>query len=433
MNLPASPPESPAEPSIARGAGWMLAGAACFAFVSYLERTNISITAEMMIPALGLTKVQMGEIFTAFLLGYALFQVPGGIAGDRLGPRKTLALSALVWAAMTALTGAVPSLLRGHPNAAFWSLAAIRFVLGLAEATTFPVANRVVRNWIPPGRRAMGNAIVFLGTSLASATAGPLVAALMLRLGWQRALEICALPALVLAGLWGWKARDLPPSTDPQLPAASGSSAPVAAPTLAALLRRRNVVLLIASYVSEGYVLFIFVFWLYIYLVERRGFTMMRGGWMTALPWLVAFLISPLGGVACDRLSIRFGARLAGAKAVIMAGYALSGALLFLAAYARSPWMSVLSLALSVAALMSAESSFWVSAAHLSGERVGALSGLMNMAGIGGGIASTMLVPILTQRFGWLAAFGSGTAMALLCVALASRLRESRREPVARL
>lgn len=430
MSLPAPQPERPAEPPIARGAAWMLAGAACFAFVSYLERTNISITAEMMIPALGLAKVQMGEIFTAFLLGYALFQVPGGIAGDRLGPRKTLALSALVWAAMTALTGAVPSLLRGHPSAAFWSLAAIRFVLGLAEATTFPVANRVVRNWIPPGRRAMGNAIVFLGTSLASATAGPLVAALMLRLGWQRALEICALPALVLAGLWGGKARDLPPSTDPHLPAAPqprpGSSAPAAAPTLATLLRRRNVVLLIASYVSEGYVLFIFVFWLYIYLVERRGFTMMRGGWMTAVPWLLAFLVSPLGGLACDRLSVRFGARLAGAKAVIMAGYALSGALLFLAAYARSPWMSVLSLSLSVTALMSAESSFWVSAAHLSGERVGAVSGVMNMAGIGGGIASTLLVPILTQRLGWLAAFGSGTAMALLCAALAALLRESR-------
>ncbi|MGC2638591.1 MAG: hypothetical protein WA294_15520, partial [Acidobacteriaceae bacterium] len=184
-------------------------------------------------------------------------------------------------------------------------------------------------------------------------------------------------------------------------------------------------------YVSEGYVLFIFVFWLYIYLVERRGFTMMRGGWMTALPWLLAFAVSPLGGIACDRLSVRFAARLAGAKAVIMAGYACSGALLFLAACARSPWMSVLALALSLTALMSAESSFWVSAAHLSGDRVGALSGVMNMAGIGGGIASTMLVPILTQHYGWLAAFGSGTAMALLCVALASRLRETRVPPAA--
>ncbi|MGC2639013.1 MAG: MFS transporter, partial [Acidobacteriaceae bacterium] len=195
MSFPAPTPKGPAEPPIARARAWILAGAACFAFVSYLERTNISITAEMMIPALGLTKLQMGEIFTAFLIGYALFQVPGGIAGDRLGPRKTLALSALVWAAMTALTGVIPSLLRGHPHAAFWALAAIRFTLGAAEATTFPVANRVVRNWIPPGRRAMGNAIVFLGTSLASATAGPLVAALMLRIGWQRAFEICALPA----------------------------------------------------------------------------------------------------------------------------------------------------------------------------------------------------------------------------------------------
>ncbi len=398
----------------------MIAGASCFALVSYFERTNISITAELMIPALGITKVQMGEIFTSFLLGYAVFQVPGGIAGDKLGPRVTLGLSAVVWAAMTALTGWVPALLRGHPHAAFWSLAAIRFVLGAAEATTFPVANRVVRNWVAPPGRALANAVVFLGTSLASASAGPLVSTLMLRMGWERAFEVCALPALVLGVVWWGLARDYPSHAG-----ARGAVDVSRAPGLGALLRQRNVILLIVSYISEGYVLFIFVFWLYIYLVEQRGFTMMRGGWMTAVPWLAALAISPLGGWACDRLSMRMG-RLAGAKRVIMVGYAASGALLFLAAYAGSRWVAVGALSLSVAALMSVESSFWVSAAHLSEEHTGALSAVMNMAGIAGGIASTMLVPVLTEHFGWLAAFGSGAGMAVWCVVFAAGLGEGR-------
>jgi ACS family glucarate transporter-like MFS transporter len=405
----------------------MIAGAAGFALVSYLERTNISIAAELMIPALGITKIQMGEIFTSFLLGYAVFQVPGGIAGDKLGPRVTLGLSAVVWAGMTALTGWVPELLRGRPHAAFWALAAIRFVLGAAEATTFPVANRVVRNWVAPPGRALANAVVFLGTSLASATAGPLVSVLMLRIGWERAFEVCALPALALGVVWWALAQDYPGGSPQrtQKDCGAGEAGLRDAAPLWSLLRQRNVILLILSYVSEGYVLFIFVFWLYIYLVEQRGFTMMRGGWATSVPWLAALAISPLGGIACDRLSMRMG-RLAGAKRVIMVGYAASGALLFLAAYAGARWVAVGALSLSVAALMSAESSFWVSAAHLSEERAGALSGVMNMAGIAGGIASTMLVPVLTEHFGWLAAFGSGAAMAVWCVVFAAGLREGR-------
>lgn len=427
--------------SARRGQSWVIAGAACFALVSYFERTNISITAELMIPALGITKVQMGTIFTSFLVGYAVFQVPGGIAGDKLGPRVTLGLSAVVWAAMTALTGWVPELLQGRPHAAFWALAAIRFVLGAAEATTFPVANRVVRNWVAPPGRALANAVVFLGTSLASATAGPVVSALMLRIGWERTFEVCAVPALALGVVWWGLARDCPEeSGEPgagsrefapqssrraQRSPEAGAGSERSVDSLWAVLRQRNVILLIVSYISEGYVLFIFVFWLYIYLVEQRGFTMMRGGWMTAVPWLAALAISPLGGWACDRLSMRMG-RLAGAKRVIMVGYAVSGALLFLAAYAGSRWVAVAALSLSVAALMSAESSFWVSAAHLSEAHTGALSGVMNMAGNAGGVVSTMLVPVLIEHFGWLAAFGSGAAMAVWCVGFAAGLGEGR-------
>jgi len=410
---------------------WVLAGVAGFAAVSYFDRVNISVTAELMMPALGITKMQMGEIFTSFLIGYAVFQLPGGMAGDRFGPRITLAASALVWAAATCLTGLLPELLRSRVYAAFLALWGIRFVLGMAEATTFPVANRVVRNWIEPSERALGNAIVFLGTSFASATAGPLVSWLMLRIGWQRTFYVASLPSVAIAILWYWLARDRPPGrrespATKTSPPGTYNSADEDAGTetsIIQLLRQRNVLLLVISYVSEGYVLFIFVFWLYIYLVERRGFTIMRGGWASSLPWLMALLISPLGGLACDSIA-RSRGRLGGAKVVIMMGYALSGAALFVAAYSASPWVSLLSLSLSITFLMSAESSFWVSAAYLGGERVGALSGVMNTAGIAGGIVSTLLVPVLTEHFGWLAAFGSGAIMALLCVVLASALNE---------
>ena len=410
---------------------WILAGLTSFSFVSYLDRANISVAAELMIPALGITKVQMGQIFTSFLIGYAIFQVPGGYLGDRFGARLTLAASALMWALATVATGLLPFLLAGTLTLAFIALWIVRFLLGVSEATTFPVGNRVVRNWMPPPERAFGSSLFLLGTCTASAFASPLVSWLMLRFGWQMSFYITAVPAFIIALAWYRYSRDTPnlhPGVSSQELAliytdkvdclATENSVP-----LLELLRRRNVYLLILSYVSEGYVLFIFVFWLYIYLVEERHFTMIRGGWAATIPWMAALALTPLGGWASDHLGARYG-RLAGAKLVVMVGYALSGLLLFQAAYAKTPWISVAALSLSIAFLMAAESSFWATATHLGGSSVGTLSGIMNAAGVVGGILSTSLVPILVEHFGWLVALSSGTVMGLLCVSIWIAIRE---------
>jgi len=320
------------------------------------------------------------------------------------------------------LTGLLGIVFSVRTAAAFVVLWAVRFLLGASEATTFPVGNRAVRNWMPPHLRALGNSIMFTGTSIASALTAPLVSSVMKRFGWQASFFVTAVPALVIGVLWLWLARDYPArstwSADREGAIALNASAPapVSAKPLLELLRERNVILLMVSYISEGYVLFMFVFWLYIYLVEQRGFSMLRGGWMAAIPWITALVLTPVGGYACDRIA-RSRGRLQGAKAVIITGYGMSGIMLFLAAYAPSRSMAVAGLSLSIACLMSAESSFWSSAVYLAEGPVGVLSGFMNTAGILGGIVSTSLVPVLAQKFGWAAALGSGTMMALACAA----------------
>ena len=410
---------------------WMLAGLASFSFVSYLDRANISVAAELMIPALRISKVQMGQIFTSFLIGYAIFQVPAGFLGDKLGARITLAASALMWALATIATGLLPLLLAGAFTLTFFALWIVRFLLGISEATTFPVGNRVVHNWMPPQERAFGSSLFMLGTCTASAVASPLVSWLMLRFGWQMSFFLTSVPAFVIAIAWYRYSRDTPKEHEGvnsielahiRADEDHGSATQENLPLLL-LLRQRNVLLLILSYVSEGYVLFIFVFWLYIYLVEERHFTMLRGGWVAAIPWLAAVALAPVGGLACDRLGAKYG-RLAGARIVVMVGYTLSGLLLFLAAYAGTPWVSVSALSLSIGFLMAAESSFWATATHLGRASVGALSGVMNAAGVVGGIISTSLVPVLVEHFGWLTALGSGTVMGLFCVVVWIAIRE---------
>lgn len=396
-----------------------------FSFASYLERINISIASELMMPSLSLTKMQMGQIFSSFLIGYGIFQVPSGILGDTIGPRVTLAAAALLWGIATILTGFVPGFLVTGMTSVFLGLWILRFLLGSAEAATYPVGSRAIRNWMPISQRAFGNSVMFIGSSAASALAGPVVSVLMVKFGWRASFYLTSILAFVIAVLWYSYATDYPEQhrriSQEELREIDVSSRvergipDTASPWI--VIRNREILFLSLSYVSEGYVLFIFVFWLYIYLVDVRGFSLLKGGVIASLPWLTAAALAPLGGIVCDYLSAR-STRLSGARSVIILGYGASGILLFVAAGASSRIMAVAALCISVGALYFSESAFWTAALHIAGEHGGAASGLMNTAGILGGIASTVLIPVLVQHVGWLAALGSGAAMAIFCSAL---------------
>ncbi|WP_109485809.1 MFS transporter [Occallatibacter savannae] len=391
---------------------WIISGLCGFAVSSYLARANISVASESMRNALHLNQVQMGEIFSSFLAGYALFQIAGGAIGDRFGPRITLGISALLWSATSVTTGLVPRLFASSTASILIAFCAVRLLLGAAEATTFPVGNLAIRMRLNPSQHARGTSVMFLGTCIASAATGPLVSYLNTRFGWQAVFYLTAAPPFVLG--CGWLL--LAPGDNPQ-PSSRTSADPAARLEVLKILSRRNTVLLVMSYISEGYVLFLFVFWMYTYLVERRGFSLMNAGWLSAAPWLTALVLTPLGGIACDRVSRRSG-KAYGARVVIATGYVASGVFLYVAAYSRSQGLCLFGLCASIASLMAAEPGFWSFAAHVSGDHVGLVSGVMNTAGIVGGIASTLLVPILVRSLDWGIALASGTAMALFCAAV---------------
>ena len=395
-----------------------------FAFVSYVERMNISIAAAAMMPDLLLSKTDVGQIFSAFLWGYAIFQIPAGRLGDKIGPRLTLAVAALLWGITTVLSGFLPGMIFRGAFAVMTSLLVLRFLLGAGEAATFPVGAKAIRNWTPIWERGFGNSIMIAGASIAAAVTSPLVSWILVRFGWRASFYITSLSAFGLALIWYLAVTDNPADhklvspgeletitggRDLSLPRARTKAVP-----LRELLTDRNIVLLSLSYTCEGYVLFIFVFWLYLYLIEVRGFTILNGGFIASLPWITAAVFSPLGGMICDRLTERKG-RIAGARSVIMLGYGLSGILLFVAARAEGRATSVAAVCLSVGFLYFAEPAFWATALHVSGEHAGASSGIMNTAGILGGIVSTSLVPIIVTHYGWMVALASGAVVALAC------------------
>ncbi len=378
--------------------------------VNYIARSNISVAAKFIKPEFGLNDIQMGQVFSSFLIGYSLFQIPAGRMGDRFGPRVVLALAALSWGLMTLLNGLVPGVLVTGAITTLGILFVLRFLLGVGESATYPVAARAIANWMPPAGRARSNAIVIAGAPFGSAITPPLISWLMVNLGWRQSFFITSLLGFGIAAIWWFKARDFPAGARLALAGAAETKKSV---SWWSLFRNRNVVLLSVSYFVAGYVLYIFVFWLYTYLVDVRKFSVLGGGVYSSLPWLAAFVLAPIGGILSDTLTRRWGARL-GRRAVAIGGLTLSAIALLYGATVANPYLAIVGLAFAVGFEHFTEGTFWASMSNVAGAHAGAATGILNTMGNFGGIASTALIPVLVKYFGWVVALGSGSILAIL-------------------
>jgi MFS transporter, ACS family, glucarate transporter len=405
-----------------------------YSFVVYVQRLNISVAAAFMMPELGLTEVQMGWVFSAFLWGYALFQMPTGMLGDRFGPRRVLATAAVVCAGATLLTALLPGIAFTSTLAIIGSLVAVRFLLGVAQAPTFPVAAATIARWFPAHEWALPNALLGAGIGLGAAFTPGLVAWLMTELGWRESFYLTMLPALIIAAIFWKYLRDRPEEhekveeeelTQVKEGRPEAVVAGVEAGHWTQLIRNREVLLLTLSYMSYNYVFYIFFFWFFIYLVDVRGFTILEGGIAAGLPFLVGGLTSIIGGRVCDRLSLRIGPR-AGYRTVAVIGLVGAALLLYWGAVATNPYVAVVALSLCFGFTQFTEGPFWAGATRVAGPYTGTATGIMNTGGNLGGVIATPLVPIIAERFSWLAALGTGSFFALLAAALWMMVRVDR-------
>jgi ACS family glucarate transporter-like MFS transporter len=386
---------------------------------SYLQRMNISIAARFMMPELGLTQIQMGRVFSSFLIGYTIFQIPTGILGDRRGPRLILALSAVSWGVMTVLTGLAPGILLTG-TAALTGLMVIRFILGVGEASTYPVAALGVARWSPVSERALAQAIVVGGLSVGSTITPPLIALLMVKVGWRESFYLVSAVAFVIALLW-WTLGGDDPATHPRVNAAERALILAGRSdvhrfdwrALGRVFRDRNVALISLSYFFSGYIFYIFIFWLYTYLTDVRGFSVLKGGFYASLPYIMSSVLTPAGGATSDWLLGRV-SRTWARRIPAIVGLTLAGLCMIFGAMVSNPYLAIAGLALSIGFDQFAEPEFWAATMDVAGSQSGTATGILNMMGNLGGVVSTSMVPILVAKFGWIVALGSGTLFAFV-------------------
>lgn len=375
-----------------------------------------------MIDDLGLTEAHLGMIFSAFALGYAIFQLPGGVLGDRFGARRVLAISALLWCLFTVLTALVPGPATLATGTIVAALVALRFMVGATHAPLFPVTCAgTVANWFPAGGWGLPNGLSSTGLTLGAAATAPLMVWLMDLAGWRGALLLTAPAALLLALVWWWYVRDLPKDhqhvnakelalIDADRPPPDADDDRVA---WREALANRDVILLTLSYFCMNYVFYLFFNWFFYYLVQVREFSAQDAGILTSAQWILGAIGATAGGFLCDFLSKRYGLRW-GPRWLAIPSLLLCAVFLYFGANAATPAMTVALLCLCFGCTQLTEAAYWATTIAVAGRRAASAGGILNTGGNGAGFAGGLLVPLVAHSFGWTQAVSTGALFALI-------------------
>jgi ACS family glucarate transporter-like MFS transporter len=378
--------------------------------LGYLNRVNMSVAGSSIIKEFHLSQIQLGWVFSAFTLGYALFQAPTGRLADRFGPRRVLALATIWWAVFMGLTALAPAGIAG----ALIVLLALRFALGMGVAAIYPSSNQVVARWIPSAERGVANGWIFAGVGAGAGVAPPLITYLLLHGGWRWSFWVCAAIGLAAGLVWYLVARDRPEQHAWMTPREaehirSGLPLhPAGASTKAlpwgTILGSKEVLLVSLSYFAFCYAANIFFTWFFIYLSTVRHLDLKSSAFFGMLPFLAMAICSPLGGGISDYLTKHFGKR-TGRCGIAVVCIGLSALFIALGTLVADARLASIVLACGAGALYLSQSSFWSVTADIAGPSAGTVSGVMNMIGQFGGVVAPSLTPLLAAQFGWSAAF----------------------------
>jgi ACS family glucarate transporter-like MFS transporter len=395
---PAPVPSStaPAQPTSVR---YRVAGLTyLLAMIVYLDRVCLATLAPRISAEFVLTKVQMGYVFSAFALAYAIFEIPTARFADRLGTRDVLTRIVIWWSAFTMLTGAAFN---------YVSLLAARFLFGAGEAGAWPCSARVFASWIPRRERGTAQSFFFSAAFLSGALTPFVVTLLLQHISWRWVLVTFGALGLLWAAAWHRWFRSEPAehpdvnAAERDLIAAGGGAAPSHAgggKFWRQIILNRNVLALCLMYFPNSCVFYFCITWLPTYLKERHNFTALSVDVFTGLPLLLSVFSVIIGGFTMDRLIARLGERL-GRCGLGAVAYAVAACALLAVPSCTDPIIAALLIAVAMAANTFTLSAAWGTCIEIGGGNSGVVSATMNTAGQIGSLLCPLLVAYSLQWF----------------------------------
>ena len=397
-----------------------------FSVMNYFDRTIIAIAGPGIMQEYRLTETQMGSIYSAFLLGYALFMIPGGYLADRYGPRAVVTVMGLGAALSTGLTG-----FGGRPGLGAYlgivpAFAVIRFGMGAFTAPLYPACGATNANWFPLGRRALVWGLVAGGAGLGGAIAPPIFSRTIERFGWRQSFWLAGAATALLALIWLWYVRDHP-SEHPSLrrqgageapaPRPAGSDPQTGSASWRRLLTNRNMALLSFGYLTAGYFEYIFFYWIYYYFGQIRRLPAAETTLYTTLIFVSWTVMTPLGGAISDRLVKRYGKK-RGRRIVPIVSLTAAALCLGVGASIANAALAAGVMALALGLASCSDGPFWACAIDIGDGNAGAACGILNTGGNIGGTVCPVLTPFIASFAGWSVALYFGCLVAILGVSI---------------
>ena len=373
--------------------------------INYADRVNISVAAPDIMHQTGWGKAQFGFVLSAFLVGYTLFQFPGGRIADRWSARKMLALSCFGFSLFTALTPL--------GQFGFVLLLILRFLVGACESISLPALAVFNAHWVPRQEFGRAQMVSISGTSIGQMLAYPTTTWIIQMFSWPVVFYFNAVVGFLWMAVWLWYTTDAP-REHPQISAAElrhieSQAIPRATHhplSFWSIISTPSVLFLCLTYMLYAFIAWIFILWFPTYLVEARGFSRMAMGGVGMLPTFGSFLGMVVGGSISDWLLRRgFGARVARARFPgVCVGLAMP--LLLAAVLVPSATLSVALFVLFYFTFSLAVSGYWTMPIELAPRAVGAVGGVMNTAGNFAGIFGPTVAGFIVQQTGsWVTLF----------------------------
>jgi ACS family glucarate transporter-like MFS transporter len=380
-----------------RVAGFLMLLAA----VTYLDRVCISVLAPNIQRDFGLSKEQMGLVFSAFAIAYAGFELVSAWWGERIGARRVLTRIVIWWSCFTMATGLAWN---------YASLLVIRFLFGAGEAGAWPNAALAFSKWTPLKERGRTQGFFFAAAHLSGGVTPLLVAAMLGWMSWRGIFMTCGAVGFLWSAAWYAWFRDEPREHKAVNAAEAGlieaerrvvHHEHSGGGLWRALLGEPTVWFLCLAYFSNSYGSYFVMTWLPTYLAEQRGFQKEALSLFAGLPLLLSVFGDISGGAITDYMTRRFGLRI-GRCSVSIAGYAVAGVAMVASVWSSSPSIAATLIAVAVAASMFTLSSSWAACMDIGGEHTAILSAAMNTTGQVGSIVSPVVTAwVVTQFANW--------------------------------
>ena len=388
--------------------------------LTFIDRFNMNVAAKYIQQEFALTNVQIGGLLSAFVVGYAAFQAPGGWLSDRFGARRILLAAIVWWSVFTALCAALPFRIAGlGVMGSFWL---VRFLIGAGEGPALPNANKMIGCWMAPGERARGSSVFLTAVGIGGAFTPPLIAWVMVRWGWRPSFALCGALGLLVAAWWHFGSTERP-ENHPRVNAAelkliqSGRPAARTGPVpWRRIFSGGSIYALLVSNFMLGYVTYIFYTWFFLYLVNVRHLPVISGSYWSTAPFLAILAGAPLGGWVSDRMVKRLGHPW-GRRIPVFISALGSAALLAIGARVANPYAAIGFLAVAAGCNSVAAVTSWALPNDLSEHHSGSVAGILNTTTNFGGALSPVLTPWLAAHYGWIAAIDFAAGF-MICICL---------------